>query len=192
MTGSTARQVPCKHGMHARISIRLAHFSRLLTLPIAGMFMVPLPYLVPRSWRYYRSRQPRSIRRCLVRGVDLFEAGRAVPGGGSLYGPRASFAALGAEEAFAFHGGFRTGLFSGLGDVLRHWLAHDAIVPRHIISATGCRAPPAAEPGPRSHPAHERRSRYCRASGPESTTCRADHPPGHRPLPFDSRDRRHC
>ena len=50
-------------------------------------------------------------------GVVLFEAVRAVPGGGCLDRFRASFAALGAEEAFAFHGGLRAGLFSSPGHV---------------------------------------------------------------------------
>ena len=45
---------------------------------------------------------------------------RAVPGSRRLHRLRASFAALGAEVAFAFHGGFRTLLFASPGKVLRH------------------------------------------------------------------------
>ena len=53
--------------------------------------------------------------------IVFFEAVWAVPRGGRLHGFRASFAALGAEKALAFHGGFRTRLLAGSRKVLRHW-----------------------------------------------------------------------
>src|ERR1700722_20003690 len=50
----------------------------------------------------------------------LAQTVRAVPGGGSCYRFRASFAATCAEEAFALHGGLWTHLLSGPWKVLRH------------------------------------------------------------------------
>ncbi len=62
----------------------------------------------------------RSLRRSLVRDVDLFKAGRAVPGSGSFYRPRAPLEAFRAMVAFALHGSFRACFLSALGNVLYH------------------------------------------------------------------------
>lgn len=53
--------------------------------------------------------------------------------------------------------------------------------PARATLATGCQAPPAAAPGPRSHHALGCRSRCCRARGRESTKCGATHLPGQGP-----------
>src|SRR5207244_11855494 len=55
----------------------------------------------------------------LIRRFHL-QAIRAIPRGGRLHRLRASLATLGAEEAFALHGGFRACLLTAPENVPRH------------------------------------------------------------------------